>query len=147
MSRHRPNATPEPVKQAATVLELLSAVCLEVGAIMEAERRRGVDEWHAWVESLTPFTVEEARRLRAVHLAHALLPQEMVDKLPRPWQALWTIPAGRIGKGMPGAAASSKRANGAELLAARLLQGSPRDLSTDVVAQLAAWLHERDSES
>lgn len=127
------------------MLTILDAACLALGERMELASRGSLDEWNWWVERETPFTVEEGRMLRAIFLANKLFPPETVAGMPRPWQALWTIPAGRIGRGMPRSAVSSKRVNGAELLAARLLQGSPRDLSTDVVAQLAAWLHERDS--
>ena len=127
------------------MLTVLDAACLALGERMELASRGSLDEWNWWVERETPFTVEEGRMLRAVFLAHRLLPQETVDNLPRPWQALWTIPAGRIGRGMPRSMQATKRAATGELLAARLLQGSPNDLSTDVVGALAAWLHERDT--
>lgn len=150
MSGHRAkrsDATSVREEIALDILRLLNPVCLQLGELLERAHRGSIDEWNDWVASSTPFTVEEARMLRATHLAYRLLPQEAVDKLPHPWQALWVIPAGRIGHGMPRSAASSKRANGAELLAARLLQRSPGELSTDVVGALAAWLHERDSDT
>lgn len=125
------------------MLTILDGVCLQLGERMELASRGSLEEWSWWVERETPFTVEEGRMLRAVFLAHKVLPSDVVEKLPRPWQALWTVPAGRIGHGMPRSAASSKRASGPELLAARLMQSSPDLLSQDVVAALAGWLHER----
>ena len=119
---------------------------LEAGAVLEAERKIvELDEWSLWVERDLPFTVEEARLRRAVYLASELLPDEMTENFPRPWQALYTIPAGRIGHGMPRHATAAKRVSAAELLATRLVQSDPTDVSTDVVAALARWLHERDS--
>lgn len=148
MGGHRAKRNAIPVDRsaiAAQIIGLLDPVCLEIGKLLEAAHDGSIDEWSDWVACSTPFTVEEARMLRARFLAEQHLPQEAVDNLPRPWQAVWTVPAGRIGHGMPRQAASSKRVNGVDLLAARLVQGSRADLSTDVVAALAAWLHERDS--
>lgn len=148
MSRHREKdspVVPDRPEILSRVLDLLDEVCLQVGGLIAVAAHDDLDAWSAWVERETPFTVEEARRLRAVYLANTLFPPEKLERMPRPWQALWTIPAGRIGRGMPQSAHHSSRVNGAELLAARLLQSSANDLGMDVVADLLAWLHERDS--
>lgn len=148
MGRHRTKGnadTPDRAAIAGQMLDVLDAACLELGERLELAYHGSFDQWCEWVQIDTPFTVEEARRLRAVFLAHRLFPPEVIDDLPRPWKSLWTIPAGRIGKGMPRHATAAKRVSAPEMLAARLLQGSPEDLSTDVYGALAAWLHERDS--
>lgn len=146
MGRHRGDNSEVPPDRAeilSRVLDLLDEVCLQVGGLIAVAAHEDLDAWNQWVERETPFTVEEARRLRAVYLAHTLFPPEKLERMPRPWQALWTIPAGRIGRGMPQAAHHTSRISGAEMLAARLLQEPADDLGSDVVAELVAWLHDR----
>lgn len=148
MGAHRPKRSETGFDRseiAVEILRLLDPLCLELGKLLEAAHHGSIDEWSDWVASSTPFTVEEARRLRAVAIAYRVFPQEVVDKLPHPWQALWTVPAGRIGRGMPRSAVSAKRVNGAELFATRLLASDPNDVSMDVVSALAEWLHGRDN--
>lgn len=148
VSRHRRKGStdgPDRAEIVERILSILDAACLELGGLVDSEHKRSIDDWAAWVESELPFTVEEARRLRALFLAYALFPAETIERLPRPWTALWTIPAGRIGRGMPRHATAAKRVSASELLATRLMQTDPGDVSMDVVAALVAWLHERDS--
>lgn len=146
VDRHRAKGSPSPAERVETILALLDSFVLQVGALLEAERREvSVDEWVLWVERDLPFTVEEARMMRAVFLASELLPDEMTENFPRPWRALYTIPAGRIGHGMPRHATQAKRVSAPELLATRLVQSDVRDVSSDVVAALAEWLHEHGS--
>lgn len=113
---------------------------LQLGGLIEAGHGRSFDEWSAWVEADLPFTVEEARRLRAVFLAYKMFEPEIVEGLPKPWTALWTVPAHRIGRGMPRHATQAKRVNAPELLATRLLASDPNDVSSDVASALARWL-------
>lgn len=146
MSRHRGDDSPSAPDRAEIrqrLLDLLDETCLQLGGLIALAARDDLDAWNHWVEHDTPFTVEEARRLRAVYLAHTLFPPAKLERMPRPWQALWTIPAGRIGRGAPQSAHHTKTITGAEMLAARLVQESADDLSTGVYGELLSWLHER----
>lgn len=149
MGRHRSKDSSAPAERTEIVdhvLSLLDSMCLQLGGLLESAPRRNYDEWAAWVETDLPFTVEEARRLRGVYLAHKLFTADIIEGLPKPWRALWTIPAARIGRGMPRHATQAKRVSAPELLATRLLASDPNDVSMDVVSSLARWLHERDSQ-
>lgn len=150
MGRHRSKDSSAPAERAEIVdhvLALLDSMCLQLGGLLESAPRSNFDEWASWVEAELPFTVEEARRLRGVFLAYKLFTADIVEDLPKPWQALWTIPAARIGRGMPRHATQAKRVSAPELLATRLLASDPNGVSTDVVSSLERWLRERTQPS
>jgi hypothetical protein len=147
MARHRGKGStdgPDRAEIASEVLGLLDEACLKIGGLLASAVDGPVEEWAAWVEESTPFTFEEARRLRGVYLAYTLFSAEMAEGLPRPFAALWTIPAGRIGRGMPRSAHRSRRATNAELLATALMERGAETLGDEIIAALMSWLHSRD---
>lgn len=49
------------------------------------------DLYDDWVTHCLPFGLDKARRLRMIHKAAEHLPEHVLARLPRPWQALYAI--------------------------------------------------------
>ena len=65
--------------------------CLKLGKLLDEARQICGHGWMAWIEERCPFGYDTAYRLRAVYLAYRELPPDVLDRLPRPWQALFSL--------------------------------------------------------
>lgn len=128
--------TPLPVL-AAQIQQIADAFALAIGNLMEEAMRRNKAKYSMWVRTETPFTLEEAERLRKIALAYRELPAETVSLLPRPSSALSYVmedddPTPYL--------SPTARLSTLDLAAGCLLGGSPEELTDQVLADLRAWV-------
>lgn len=64
---------------------------LDLGAKLQYAYEQFPDLYDEWVTNCLPFGLDKARRLRMIHKAAEHLPPDVLERLPRPWQALYAI--------------------------------------------------------
>ena len=91
--RHLHHDTPQGrlVEIEAEVFETVDRMCLRLGALLAEARTLDPMGFDKWVSEKMPFGIDKARRLVAIHLAYSELPEDVVQKLPRPWQAMFAL--------------------------------------------------------
>lgn len=122
----------------------VDAFALMIGNLFDQARRRSRSRYMAWVSGSTPFTLQEAERLRAVAVAYRDLPPDVVKGLPRPSSALSFVfeeedPTPYL--------SATHQFSRMDLAVGALLGGHPEELSSDVRALLMAWLGQGTVES
>lgn len=151
----------------AEVFESIDRMALTVGRLLREAQELAPKQFRSWVEERLPFGIDAARRLIAVHLAYSKLPQEQIDRLPHPWQALYALrkfvdtklpealASGEIGVHTTQMEAIEKarewshtetskvsltpRYGTADLVAGKLMTFEPSDLNPDVLRALIRW--------
>lgn len=135
---------------------------LDLGAELDEAFRLHPAVYERWVTECLPFGLDKARRLRMIHRAFGALPDDVLARLPRPWQAMFAIsrlPAeaisdgiesGRIHADLTVKAANelvadvkqggTRRHSEADLVVGRLVGLPPESLSGDAAALLRGWL-------
>jgi hypothetical protein len=143
-------------------------MALEVGRLLREAREAAPGEFNRWVEDELPFGLDTARRMMAISHAYESLPTEMIEQLPRPWQALYAlrklprseleaaVESGllgpdtserdaktiarrwRTGNGEP--LSSNARLHRADIAAGALMEFTPEDLNQYVLRALRRWL-------
>jgi hypothetical protein len=157
----------------AEVYETVDRMCLQVGALLHEARTLNPTGFEEWVAERMPFGLDKARRLIAIHLAYAELPEDVRHNLPRPWQAMFAlrhwaggkldeaIESGEVGPDttVDQARALAKkwtndsrtgdeesltaRYKAADLAAGKLMAHDPADLNPDVFRALSRWMSRR----
>lgn len=130
-----PEGTPLPVL-ASQIRDLADGFALAIGDLMDQAMRRNKAKYSMWVRTETPFTLDEAERLRKMAILYRDLPSEAARELPRPSAALSYVmededPTPYLS---PTATLSSL-----DLAAGCLLGASPEELSGPVLEALRAW--------
>jgi hypothetical protein len=69
----------------------IDSFVLDIGAELQYAFDHHRRDYEEWVETSLPFSLDTARRFRMIHKAFAHLPQETLDRMPRPWQAAYSI--------------------------------------------------------
>lgn len=64
---------------------------LDLGAKLQDAFERFPDLYEDWVETCLPFGLDKARRLRMIHKAVEHLPPDVLERLPRPYRALYSV--------------------------------------------------------
>lgn len=64
---------------------------LDIGADLQYAFEHHRADYEQWVTEELPFSLDTARRFRMIHKAFMHLPQETLDRMPRPWQAAYAI--------------------------------------------------------
>lgn len=64
---------------------------LDLGAKLQRAHEAYPDLYEAWVTDCLPFGLDKARRLRMIHLAAVHLPEHVLARAPRAWQALYAV--------------------------------------------------------
>lgn len=121
----------------ARIQSEVDAFALLMGNLLGQAKRQSRARYMAWVSAATPFTLQEAERLRAVAEAYATLPPEVVRGLPRPSSALSFVFEAENPEPYLSATHQFSRL---DLAVGALLGGHPEELSTDVRALLVGWL-------
>jgi hypothetical protein len=147
-------------------------MALRIGALLRAARVECPETFTAWVEFDLPFGLDTARRLMAISEAYEKLPAEMLEQLPRPWQALYALrvlppdemralteagvitpdmtteqarqAARRWKTGTGAALTSNSRHHRADIAAGALMEFAPHDLNVHVLRSLRKWLARSD---
>lgn len=150
------------------VYDAVDSMALRVGALLVEARDLNPRGFKQWVETELPFSYETARRLVAIHLSYSQLPAEVMNQLPRPWQALyalrhWTggrlqeaISSGEVHSKMTRSQAEAKardwskndvalrqrgrQFSNADLAAGKLMAFDVNDLSAPVARALRKWV-------
>lgn len=150
------------------VYDAVDLMALRVGALLVEARDLNPRGFKQWVETELPFSYETARRLVAIHLSYSQLPAEVMNELPRPWQALyalrhWTggrlqeaISSGEVHSEMTRSQAEAKardwskndvalrqrgrQFSNADLAAGKLMAFDVNDLSAPVARALRKWV-------
>ena len=133
---HMTQRTPLPVL-ASQIREEADSFALRIGNLMQEAIERNKAKYSMWVRTETPFTLEEAERLRKIALAYRELPSEVCRELPRPSSALSYVmededPTPYL--------SPTARLSTLDLAAGCLLGGSPEELTDQVLADLRAWV-------
>lgn len=137
-------------------------MALRVGALLRAAQELAPKRFASWVESDLPFGLDAARRLIAISKAYERLDPSVLEKLPRPWQALYALRkltsaqlALGVSQGLIGPTTTIKEAvafagggnpdrtrhHRADLAAGALMDCSVDDLHPMVLRALLGWLH------
>lgn len=64
---------------------------LDLGAKLQDAFERFPDLYEDWVETCLPFGLDKARRLRMIHKAVIHLPPDVLARLPRAWQSVYSV--------------------------------------------------------
>lgn len=128
--------TPLPVL-ASQIREEADTFALRIGALMQEAMERNKAKYSMWVRTETPFTLEEAERLRKISIAYRELPSEVCRELPRPSAALSYVmededPTPYL--------SPTARLSTLDLAAGCLLGGSPEELNDSVLEAIRAWV-------
>jgi hypothetical protein len=141
MDLHEPNDTPPPLTDLADAIALeVDAFALVIGDLFDKAKRRNKAKYERWVEMATPFTLQEADRLRTIAISYRDLPEESRADLPRPSSALsytfenvdtepWLSPTQEFSR--------------EDLLTGALMGGHPENLAEDLRRRLLAWMGDR----
>ena len=79
----------------SAIYATVDRMALRVGELVDRGRRvAGTKrEYERWVREDLPFGLDTAKRLRAIYLAYEELPPAVLERMPRPWQALYALVA------------------------------------------------------
>lgn len=137
-------------------------MALRVGLLLRQAQRLAPARFSSWVESDLPFGIDTARRLIAISKAYETLETSILERLPRPWQALYALRKLRpdqlalgVSRGLIGPTTTIKEAiafagggqpdrsrhHRADLAAGALMDCSVDDLHPMVLRALLGWLH------
>lgn len=170
---HRADATQIPSGLEEITERIYSRIdrfALDLGAELDEAFRLRPDIYEQWVVECLPFGLDKARRLRMIHRAFETLPDDVMARMPRPWQAMFAIsrlPAdvivdrvadGTIHEGLtvretnelvadikhPG---GTRRHSEADLVIGRLVGLPPESVSGDALGLLRGWLDRLPRES
>lgn len=145
------------------IYDRIDRFALDLGAALDEAFTLRPDVYEQWVTECLPFGLDKARRLRMIHRAAEALPEDVLARLPRPWQAMFAISrlptgvivseveSGRIHESMtvretnavvadlktPG---GTRRHSEADLVVGRLAGLAPESLSIDAADLLRGWL-------
>lgn len=130
------HGTPLPAL-AEAIWRAADEFALAIGLMMDQAKARNKAKYPMWVRTQTPFTLEEAERLRSLAVLLRELPPEAGRELPRPAYALTYVlenedPAPLL--------QPTSRLSSMDLAAGTLLGGHPEQLDPVVAAALRRWI-------
>jgi len=91
---HRPNGTQLPVglgDLTERIYARIDSFVVDLGKELQEAFECYPDVYEQWVTECLPFGLDKARRLRMVYKASVSLPEHVLARLPRPWQAAFAI--------------------------------------------------------
>lgn len=155
--------TPPALREIADrIYSRIDRFAIDLGRDLQEAFEAHPDEYEAWVTGCLPFGLDKASRLRMVHLASLHLPADVLERMPRPWQALYALtrlPAnqltdavrsGQIHAGMSVresqavarqlSGRETKRHSEADLVAGRLVGLRRSALGVEAERLLRSWL-------
>lgn len=170
-------AHPQQGSSLATLAEYTAAIfnevdrmALRVGLLLRSARAEHPADFREWVDTQLPFGFDTARRLMAISEAYETRPAELLDQLPKPWQALYalrvmpdaalqaSIASGEIGPetserdakriarryrtGSAAPLSSNGRHHRADIAAGALMEFTPATLNPAVRRALERWLRQ-----
>lgn len=136
---------------------------LDLGRLLQIAYESHPNDYRRWVEEDLPFGLDKASRLRMVYKAAEHLPDDVLARMPSPWQALYALtrlPANVVieavesGEIHPGLSARDSQALGrrlsgretlrhseADLLIGRLVGFAASEASPAAARLLRGWVH------
>lgn len=75
----------------AAIYARIDSFALDLGRELSEAFQSHPKQYEAWVTECLPFGLDKARRLRMIYQASRCLPDDVLARLPRPWQAAFAI--------------------------------------------------------
>lgn len=170
---HRVEGTPLPIgldEIAERIYTRIDEMVFDVGRELQAAFEAFPAEYERWVTDCLPFGLDKARRLRMIWKASRVLPPEILEKMPRAWQALYAVtrlPAtevvAAVESGAIGPSTSVRDAiayarpptsggqrhpfSAVDIVAGKLMGHPPQALSVGVRRDLRRWLASADRDA